>query len=332
MDTVPYIFIDRVVELFDSPTLTSSLASRLKKGTWRSVIRLHRRNRHYYNLEVRLRDSNVDCFVYFYTYDDDEVEDGRNLSYQYITHVADLDRRFSRIREIAVCSDTESRTPLLTFRQDEMEKVLKFMFPFYVYGNANHYSLFEPLIETQFLECAFGKMYFTILALDYSAEAENILKEHIDNFPYLHVVHLGESWPDTILPHMKKYVFQKEKSLTARFGLLMLSGDEIEEIVEFWKENYEYQFTLSYIPHPDDEQRFFHQMIPYISEEHDEEDDEIGYEKGTHYLLNVQRKHVVVHLIADDEKSTVLEFMRCCCATDEEKCEIKEMYPKFHRF
>ncbi|KAK0419542.1 hypothetical protein QR680_014200 [Steinernema hermaphroditum] len=320
MDTVPYIFIDRVVELFDSLTLTSSLASRLKKGTWRNVLHLHRRNRRYYELGVRIRNSNIECLVRISSWTAEEIEKEDNSPTLHV-ETTELDRKFVRIREISNYSSYETGIPQLTFRQDEVDKVLKFMLPFYVYGNINCYMLHEPLIETQFLECAFGKMYFTILDLDYSAEAENILKEHIDNFPYLHVVHLGESWPDTILPHIKKFIFQKGKSLTAGFTSPMFSGNEIEEIVKFWKENYEHEFSLCYTPRPDDEQRFLKQMIPYKETEF--------YCENAHYLLNAQRKHIVRY--KKFGKMHDLEFMECCCGTVK-NCKFKQAFPKLHTF
>ncbi|KAK0419539.1 hypothetical protein QR680_014198 [Steinernema hermaphroditum] len=324
MDAVPYIFIDRVVELFDSLTLSSSLASRLKKGTWRNVLHLHRRNRRYYELGVRIRDSNIECLLMISAWTAEEIEKEDNSPTLHV-ETTDLDRKFARIREISNYPSYDTGTPQLTFRQDEVDKVLKFMLPFYVYGNINIYSLSEPFLETQFLECAFGKMYFTVLYLDYSGEADNFLKEHIDNFPNLHSVDLRGSWPDTILPHMKKFIFQKGKSLTAGFTSPMFSGDEIEEIVEFWKENYEYEFSLWYVPRPDDEQRFLNLMIPYKSETHDEED----YEEGAHYLLNVQRKHIVHYSLMDER--TILQFLRCCCDTSEE-CSFNEELPKLHAF
>ncbi|KAK0419541.1 hypothetical protein QR680_014200 [Steinernema hermaphroditum] len=159
MDTVPYIFIDRVVELFDSLTLTSSLASRLKKGTWRNVLHLHRRNRRYYELGVRIRNSNIECLVRISSWTAEEIEKEDNSPTLHV-ETTELDRKFVRIREISNYSSYETGIPQLTFRQDEVDKVLKFMLPFYVYGNINCYMLHEPLIETQFLECAFETEFY----------------------------------------------------------------------------------------------------------------------------------------------------------------------------
>ncbi|KAK0419538.1 hypothetical protein QR680_014198 [Steinernema hermaphroditum] len=151
MDAVPYIFIDRVVELFDSLTLSSSLASRLKKGTWRNVLHLHRRNRRYYELGVRIRDSNIECLLMISAWTAEEIEKEDNSPTLHV-ETTDLDRKFARIREISNYPSYDTGTPQLTFRQDEVDKVLKFMLPFYVYGNINIYSLSEPFLETQFLD------------------------------------------------------------------------------------------------------------------------------------------------------------------------------------
>ncbi|KAK0419536.1 hypothetical protein QR680_014197 [Steinernema hermaphroditum] len=122
MDTAPYIFIDRLVELFDPRTLTSSFASRLKKGTWRNVLHLHRRNRRYYELGVRIRDSNIECLLMISSWTAEEIEKEDNSPTLHV-ETTDLDRKFARIREISNYSSYDTGMPQLTFRQDEVDKV-----------------------------------------------------------------------------------------------------------------------------------------------------------------------------------------------------------------
>uniref|UniRef100_A0A1I7Z6R6 FBA_2 domain-containing protein n=1 Tax=Steinernema glaseri TaxID=37863 RepID=A0A1I7Z6R6_9BILA len=57
MDAVPYTFVDSVVELFDGKKTLNLLAEELTHSLWKAAVNVHRRNREYYTVYVREKDS-----------------------------------------------------------------------------------------------------------------------------------------------------------------------------------------------------------------------------------------------------------------------------------
>ncbi|KAK0423041.1 hypothetical protein QR680_007937 [Steinernema hermaphroditum] len=251
MDSVPYKFVDAVVELLDEETL-ESLMKKSVHPVWNQSSETHKQNRYYGDVWFRQVDGIVQC--------------GLNHKVIGMDDVKSIGRRF--VRFVAIYDQTNNNNVAdwdfiwdegLKFEEADVGEMIKVLMPYFMLsGKHNSLTLLETAFNLQntILENLYKKLYFTTLDIKYTGEAAcNFLKDHIDNHEFLKGVDLHGDWPASIVPYIEKFCLQNQRPryLTMRRTThSLLDWTHIEELFAYWKENENIDLHLKYYTHAED--------------------------------------------------------------------------------
>ncbi|KAK0407024.1 hypothetical protein QR680_018955 [Steinernema hermaphroditum] len=309
MDQVPFNFIDSVVGLFASESL-SKLAGRFHYAIWGTVLKEHSQKRQSYFVDIYVTGKQVHCDI--------TSKDGR-LSRQ---EPLEFDCRYTRF--IGICSsrrphEAESRPSTLTFRKDQMGSLSEL---FLRYTDERHcrYMGLDEEFNTAFVKYALRKATFQHLSLYYCGQSsEDFLKDHIDNSPHWRILSLDGKWPDSIVPYIMKACLSERycdiSLIKLRFSEQRLISDkDIFELLRRWRAGEKFQcrckpgqatYAISWALYEN----------PF----------------GKARYLRDERRKSLVHFQEMKHSGIYLDFTVCSCDTSKE-CAFKDHYPKLHVF
>ncbi|KAK0421201.1 hypothetical protein QR680_015107 [Steinernema hermaphroditum] len=248
MDTVRYEFVEAVVALFGRDTLfppdERPLIDKINNTVWKDAIQLHSLSRRYYELHIQeIGDRYKVSFL-------------RSFDNEWATfrEVQRVDRRWLRFEAI---KPTEySATEAVWMEREKLEELLTPQFvdvstPLFPDGPNTPATSTEAMlrwIEEGLME----QVNFATIKFDYYGKTvEDFVKHQIENNPVLWKVNVscrlkGFTWPDTILPYLKKFVLQAGIKRHVFFGRLKVGTEFLNEVLDFWQVNEGYQCYLCY--------------------------------------------------------------------------------------
>ncbi|KAK0406976.1 hypothetical protein QR680_018925 [Steinernema hermaphroditum] len=296
MDQVPHKFIDRVVGLLAS----ESLSAQLHCANWRTVFKEHSHNQKFYFVDICVRDEQVHCDINY-------AWKHRRLSRQ---EALQLDCRYSRFTKISndrcyprnTFYGAKSKPSTLIFKKDQMESLSKFLLRYTNGMDCNYGGLCDDFNQA-FVNDALRKVAFQYLSLNYYGQSsEDFLKDHIDNLPHGGSLTLNRNWPASIVHHiMKACLSERYCIIDVEHVKELISDTEIFELLRRWRAGKKFQCKLRYVPKPGEgtyAKSWTLHETPF---------------RTTRYLRDERRKSLVHYMKTYD--SVQLDFMICLCNT-----------------
>ncbi|KAK0419398.1 hypothetical protein QR680_014123 [Steinernema hermaphroditum] len=202
MDTVPYNFVDAVIDLFPQRTLKRPLAENVNNTIWKDVIQLHYYNRRYFNVYIAEVDDRFQIVF-------EREGSPERATIQELRQVAGRYLRFIR-----VCNSygEDEDDKVLYLQKDDQKTLRQMLSPaFAVSGARLSIGRTSGAAQKWIMEGLFKKIYFHELNVPYiETIAEEFLKDQIEKSPVLRGINLLHDgpWPLSILPYLKKFLLQ----------------------------------------------------------------------------------------------------------------------------
>uniref|UniRef100_A0A1I7ZE25 Uncharacterized protein n=1 Tax=Steinernema glaseri TaxID=37863 RepID=A0A1I7ZE25_9BILA len=240
MDSVPYAFVDSVVELFDGKNTLFPLALEVVHPLWKTVVDLHYRNR-YYNVYLSMNEKGVRLMS----------KNWNRRSYDDLEPIR-KNRRYARILQINDSAIWGSDHWKHAKRRgaDEAIKMLKTVAP-----QCESSSLLDSLDSGfpdshKFLSDALSNSAsFASMELSYHGQASlDLLENQIRNSPFLELVALlGEDWPEAVLPLITAFCLKGRPGHPAIMTLRdakIVDNSCIQNLFHLWKAKGNLHFCL----------------------------------------------------------------------------------------
>uniref|UniRef100_A0A1I8A3T5 Lysosomal trafficking regulator lyst n=1 Tax=Steinernema glaseri TaxID=37863 RepID=A0A1I8A3T5_9BILA len=294
MDSVPYAFIDSVVELFDGRRTLNPLAQEVKHPLWKA------------NEALNLFPKKKGVYT-----------------------VGDLgpirkNRRFARIIEITDdFFDSEDIDPQ---EDEEATKLLEAVVSQFESSSRLNSTIFSCLETQQFLLNSLAeKARLASIYLCYFGQASlDLLERQIRHSPFLKSVTLVyRNWPESVLPLITTFCLKGRPGHPVTMTLhacKLVSGSYIQNLFKLWQANGNLHFSLKSSiaivdAHQLTDKGILNKQIQYRSE---------------HYFKHETKKSVAYFKLHEHIGFT-LKFYTCACGLSR-PCTLKERYPNLHEF
>uniref|UniRef100_A0A1I7Y6Y6 FBA_2 domain-containing protein n=1 Tax=Steinernema glaseri TaxID=37863 RepID=A0A1I7Y6Y6_9BILA len=243
MDSVPYKFVDYVVELFDGKKTLNPLAQEVTHPLWKAAVDVHHRNREYYEICIRKIEGNI-----------------KIVAEQQGTWICgDLEpirknRRFARILGI------EDYTDDWDYTQWEHAQILEDVEAVKWLESVAPQLEMSSTFSSCHLRCqdivvnSLSSRLFSEFNLYYNGQPSfDFLERQIINSPFLERVCLTKSddrWPMSVLPLLEMFCLKRKPGRQVSLEILhcmetTIDIDFIQKFFDHWKERKNLNFTIS---------------------------------------------------------------------------------------
>uniref|UniRef100_A0A1I8A474 ANF_receptor domain-containing protein n=1 Tax=Steinernema glaseri TaxID=37863 RepID=A0A1I8A474_9BILA len=240
MDSVPYAFVDSVVELFDGRRTLNPLAQEVNHPLWKAAVDVHHRNREYYVVFVSMAENEKGVKLL------SESLNGR--SYDNLEPIR-KNQRFARIKTITDIDDVDWEDAKIQGAEEAIE-MLKTVAPqcescsylasVYSGCTASHKLLCNALSNSAFLAS---------MELSYHGQASlDLLENQIRNSPFLKYVYLtSNDWPEAVLPLITAFCLKGRPGHPVTMTLddaKIVDNSCIQNFFDVWQANGNLHFCL----------------------------------------------------------------------------------------
>uniref|UniRef100_A0A1I7Y611 F-box domain-containing protein n=1 Tax=Steinernema glaseri TaxID=37863 RepID=A0A1I7Y611_9BILA len=336
MDSVPWKFVDSVVDLFSKRTL-QQLAQEVRRSLWKDVVDLHRRNRVYYRVDFRMEEGGIKHVFKNGT----EVDLSINMR---------TIREKGRFARISLVSDSTTDRDLSYFNahfdpfnryifnwdgveplgEAETAKLLETISPQIDPASCCFQSFTgSPDCTRVLLTSLFKRVYLQRITVLFCGQiAYDFLEDQINNSPFLSNVTIsGKNWPTPTPDLLMKLCLKGRPGKLVGvcvYDGIHLDSNYIQNLFDLWKENGNLQFELFSFPHILDKKGLHALMskgkLLRSAKRASWIRDEISFfEHGT-------EKSVAI--LSDD--GCLIRCFTCECDTSK-KCLFKERSPRLHK-
>uniref|UniRef100_A0A1I7YGN0 FBA_2 domain-containing protein n=1 Tax=Steinernema glaseri TaxID=37863 RepID=A0A1I7YGN0_9BILA len=324
MDTVPWKFIDAVVELVGKDTL-DELAREVRHPLWKNVVDLHHNNRMHYTVEFRMEEGGIKHVF----------KNGREVDLSINTQTLRGKERFARIVVINDSTPDFFERPYFNeveaLGEAETTNLLETISPLIDLASGNFFSNWGSTTSTEMLLTSlFKRAYLRGIKIPYCGQiAYDFLEDQIDNSPFLayidlfNVEMLRRNWPQSTLDLLTKFCLKGRPGKRVSISLcrgIHLDSSYIQYLLHLWKTNGNLQFELYSFEDIMDEEGI-RALMSKGKRPRDARDKKSFFKHDTENSVAV---------LSSDGYLT----MKCyTCECDKfEKCLLKKEYPELHNF
>uniref|UniRef100_A0A1I7Y2H7 F-box C protein n=1 Tax=Steinernema glaseri TaxID=37863 RepID=A0A1I7Y2H7_9BILA len=313
MESVPWIFVDSVVDLFSKRTL-QQLAREVRHPLWKNVVDLHHLNRLYYTVDFRMEEGGIKHVF----------KNGTEVDLSINIRTIRENGRFARIVNVSDSSGDYAWDEVEPIGEAEITKLLETISPLIDPASASFNSKRGSTYCTKLLLTSlFKRAYLRTITIPYYVQiAYDFLEDQINNSPSLSYVEIKGHWPPSTLDLLTKFCLKGRPGKLVRVSLhhgIHLDINFIQHLLDLWKANGNLHFDLNSIEDIVDKEGLIALMskgkVP-------------GDPKDRSFF-----KHDTENSVAILSTYCNLE-MKCytCECNKFQKCLLKKEYSEFHNF
>uniref|UniRef100_A0A1I7Y059 FTH domain-containing protein n=1 Tax=Steinernema glaseri TaxID=37863 RepID=A0A1I7Y059_9BILA len=320
MDKVPYKFVDSVVELFDGEETLDPLFYEVTHPLWKRVLDVHHRNREYYNVYFRKKDSGIQFVA---------QKQGTEI-YEDLGPIQ-KNRRFARIVRVedqTGCLNDPLWEGAKTLREVDAAKQLERIAPQLEQSSR---ILVGDLRCQDIMLSSLSNMVFGGISLIIDGQKSLTFLEHqITNSPFLDFIALhegdedGNRWPQFVVPLLEQFCLKRSPGRHVYLDIrnafeAKIKMNLIHRLFEHWKEKGTLNLTLPLSDVEDYPTPLKNGAVTEL--EPDTFWSVIRHESAKSIAVCYTGAHM----------DSLLEFRTCTCDLSED-CLLKEYYPEYHKF